>query len=71
VRENTGASDPGDSSLHVLGKQLARLGSAMGVSEKPNEHVMRQRDALASIVLVHCEIANRRKDHLKENGLGG
>jgi hypothetical protein len=61
------ASNPGDSSLDIPGKQLPRLGSALGVSEEPNKHVMGQRDALASIVLVHCEIAYRRIDHLKQN----
>src|SRR5262249_34865140 len=68
---NTSASNHGDSSLDILGQQLPRLGSGLGISAKPNEHVVRQRDALASIVLVYCEIAHRRIDHLKQNVLGG
>src|SRR3954463_7569657 len=64
-------SNPADSSLDVLGKQLPRLGGALGTSAKPNEHVMGQCDAFASIVLVHCEIAHRRIDHLKQNVFGG
>src|SRR5262245_21703804 len=71
LRPQEGASNPGNSSLDVLGKQLPRLGSVLGVSEEPNKHVMGQRDALASIVLVDCEIAHRRIDHLKQNVLGG
>ena len=47
-------SGPGGS---TWSKRVPRLGSALGVVKEPNKHVMGQRDALASIVLVHCEIA--------------
>src|SRR5262249_38241513 len=66
-----GVSNPGDSGLNVLGKQLPRLGNALCVCEKPDEHVVGQRDALAYVVLVHCEIAHRRIDHLKQDAFGG
>src|SRR5262245_50739490 len=39
------------------------------MSQEPNEHVMRKRDALASIVLKHREIADWRKDRLKQHAL--
>src|SRR5262245_17965372 len=63
------ASNSGDSCLHILGKQLPGLRIAPGIAQEPNEHVMRQCNALAPIVLKRREIAHRCKNRLKQDVL--